>query len=116
MAKTAFETTKKADGQKVERHTKVKNWGFGSHEQAYDYIKELLSDQEEICALTGLQLQFKDTCDDEAMLCSLDRIDSNGHYEPENLQIVCRFANFWKSNQPNNEFLRLIDELKKSFI
>jgi hypothetical protein len=42
------------------------------------------------------------------MLCSLDRIDSDGHYEEENLQIVCRFINRWKSDSDDAEFRRLV--------
>lgn len=47
------------------------------------------------------------------MLASLDRIDSNGHYMLGNLQIVCRFANRWKSDGDNDNFMRLIRLLKK---
>ena len=43
------------------------------------------------------------------MLVSLDRIDSNGHYEIGNMQLVCRFVNYWKSSQDNGRFLELLD-------
>ncbi|CUK08438.1 hypothetical protein PH7735_03246 [Shimia thalassica] len=33
---------------------------------------------------------------DPAMFASLDHIDSSGDDESGNLQVVCRFANFWK--------------------
>ena len=46
------------------------------------------------------------------MLCSLDRIDSSSHYAPGNLQIVCRFANEWKSSRDNTEFKRLIEVVR----
>ena len=39
---------------------------------------------------------------------SVDRIDSNGHYEHGNLQIVCQFVNFWKADSNNEEFKRLL--------
>ena len=38
----------------------------------------------------------------------MDRIDSNGHYEFGNLQVVCQFVNFWKSDSDNSEFKRLL--------
>ena len=49
---------------------------------------------------------------DPEMLCSLDRIDSSGHYERGNLQLVCRFINRWKSDGDVNEFRRLIKVLQ----
>jgi hypothetical protein len=39
---------------------------------------------------------------------SLDRIDSSGHYERRNLQVVCKFINQWKGATDNEEFKRLI--------
>ena len=53
----------------------------------YDYVKEPTT-------LQGLP--------------SLDRIDSDGHYEIGNLQLVCRFANFWKGASENEEFRPLL--------
>lgn len=32
----------------------------------------------------------------------------DAHYEPSNLQVVCRFVNFWKSDSDNEEFRRLL--------
>lgn len=45
---------------------------------------------------------------------SLDRIDSNGHYEKDNLQVVCKFANRWKSASDNGEFKRLIEIIRSN--
>ena len=59
-------------------------------------------------ALTGLPLQFQGTHDDSNMLPSLDRVNSNGHYEASNVQLVCRFINFWKQAADDTEFRRLI--------
>ena len=39
---------------------------------------------------------------------SLDRIDGMGHYEEGNLQVVCRFINFSKGDNNNDEFRRLL--------
>jgi hypothetical protein len=45
---------------------------------------------------------------DKNLLPSVDRKDSNGHYEVGNLQIVCQFINFWKGDSDNEEFKRLL--------
>lgn len=71
-------------------------------------IGKLIDSQNGLCALTGLPLQWKGDAEDTEMLASLDRIDSNGHYVEANLQVVCRFANRWKSNAPDGEFRRLL--------
>ncbi len=71
-------------------------------------IKRLIREQEGRCALTGLTLQWKGDADDTAMLASLDRIASDGHYADGNLQVVCRFVNAWKSATPDGEFRRLL--------
>lgn len=71
-------------------------------------ILELLEIQDDRCAITGLPFQFQGAHDDPNMLPSLDRIDSNGHYEASNVQLVCRFINFWKQAADDAEFRRLI--------
>jgi hypothetical protein len=43
---------------------------------------------------------------------SLDRIDSDGHYAPRNLQIVCCFINRWKSDSDNEKFKALLDTVR----
>lgn len=73
-----------------------------------DVIDDLISEQKGLCNITGLKLRFLGDCDDKQMLASLDRIDSNGHYEKQNLQIVCRFVNRWKSDSEDREFRRLM--------
>ncbi|MFC6641107.1 hypothetical protein [Sulfitobacter profundi] len=71
-------------------------------------IRYLLKIQEDRCAITGLSFQFQGAQTDNNMLPSLDRIDSNGHYAKDNLQIVCRFINFWKQASDDAEFRRLL--------
>jgi hypothetical protein len=71
-------------------------------------IAKLIDAQSGLCSLTGLRLQWRGDHEDPAMLASLDRIDSAGHYIEGNLQVVCRFANQWKSTSPDGEFRRLL--------
>lgn len=112
MAQRAFATAAAADGRMVERRTKVKNFGFRDTQALEAFIAELYERQEGLCAISDLPLQDKGG-DDPQLCCSLDRIDSQGHYEPDNLQIVCRFINFWKSDRDNSEFRRLIAVLRQ---
>lgn len=112
MANTAQETVAGANGQQVLTTRKNKEFRFPNRAEFESYISALIDAQGNICMLTGLPLQFDGTCDDLEMLASLDRIDSNGHYEPGNLQIVCRFANRWKSDGDNERFLNLIRAVK----
>jgi hypothetical protein len=107
MMDSVLNTVRHARGQTEERHVKNKELRMGKIALEL-LIKELLTRQEERCALTGLQLQFRGVHNDDNLLPSLDRIDSNGHYEKGNLQVVCRFVNFWKQATDNEEFKKLI--------
>lgn len=64
--------------------------------------------QEGYCALTGVKLDYDEDGGDPELYCSLDRIDSESHYEQGNLQVVCRFANRWKGADNDATFKRLI--------
>ncbi|QFT96060.1 hypothetical protein FIU85_01970 [Roseovarius sp. THAF8] len=74
-------------------------------------LARLLKKQEERCAITGLPFKYRG---DKNMLPSADRKDSNGHYEAANLQLVCRFVNFWKQATPDHVFRRLIAAVRES--
>ncbi len=101
------QTTFKSNGQVVQRTVKNKELLLDSYELDR-LIRELFEVQGDCCNITGLPFQFHGTHTDPNMLPSLDRIDSDKHYERGNLQIVCRFINFWKQASPNEEFRRLI--------
>ena len=104
VGKTVFN----ANGQVVA--TRVKNKELRMTDAQLDkLLRDLLRVQGNCCAITGLPLQFRGAHSDENMLASLDRIDSSGHYEPDNLQIVCRFINFWKQASDDQEFRRLLN-------
>ncbi|CAN7772882.1 hypothetical protein LJR175_007608 [Variovorax sp. LjRoot175] len=108
MVTTAIATVAASNGQIVERTQKNKNHMFDSEEEFRRFVEGLILDQEGFCALSGLPLQYDSTFEDAEMLASLDRIDSEGHYEPCNLQVVCRFINRWKNNDKDETFTRLL--------
>lgn len=107
MVDTVKQTVAQANGQQVLRTLKNKLCAF-TEDELKAYIQKLIEAQDGVCALTGLVLQYDGDFDDRAMLCSLDRINSDGHYEPGNLQIVCQFVNCWKGDSKDAEFKRLL--------
>jgi len=113
MVNTALDTVAGANGQLVERVTKIKENHFDSREAFEAYVDDLIEKQGQRCALSSLPLQFDGEVTDIECLASLDRIDSAGHYAPGNLQVVCRFINRWKGADDNAGFGRLIGLLKR---
>lgn len=113
MGKIIKCTVRNANGQAVQRTVKNKELRM-SDTELQRLIPALLERQGDRCALTGLPLQFLDPGADPALHPSVDRIDSNGHHEAGNLQIVCRFVNFWKSDTDNEEFKRLLALVRRT--
>lgn len=113
MADTVFNTVAGSNGQQVLRTLKDKRTGFDK-EGLMKFLATLIADQDGLCALTGIKLQFDGDEDDRELLCSLDRIDSNGHYEQGNLQVVCRFANRWKNDSRDEDFRRLVELVRST--
>jgi hypothetical protein len=107
MVETVFNTVAGANGQQVLRTLKDKRTSFDKP-ALEKYVASLFDDQDGLCAITGIVLQLDEDGSDPELRCSLDRIDSSGHYEPGNLQIVCRFVNRWKSDSADADFRRLI--------
>jgi len=101
------ETVRRSNGQIVERRWKNKESGL-SGQELEDLLAELLDLQGNRCALTGIPFHFHGPDADSNLLPSPDRIDSNGHYVRGNIQIVCRFINFWKGASDNEEFKELL--------
>ena len=107
VGKTVFNS----NGQMVEQ--KVKNKELRMTDAELDkVIRELLNIQEDRCAISGLPMQFRGAHTDDNMLVSLDRIDSQGHYKRGNLQLVCRFINFWKQASNDGDFRRLLNVVR----
>jgi len=107
MVSTALQTIKQS-GESVATVKKVKDTGFDSEEAFKAYVQDLVDQQQGLCKLSDLP--FVDDNDQEKSdyRMSLDRIDSDGRYEPDNLQIVCRFINRWKSDSDNERFKKLL--------
>lgn len=101
-----------SNGQTVERKVKDKELRMTDYELDR-LLRHLLEVQQESCAITGLPFQYQGAHTDSNMLPSLDRIDSDGHYENGNLQLVCRFINFWKQAADDQEFRRLINVVRR---
>ncbi|GAC1043306.1 hypothetical protein [Rhizobium sp. No.120] len=116
MADTAFKTAQTSNGQKVERTLKNKEVRFLDRMALSNYISDLIAIQEGYCALTGLKLDYPENGGDPELFCSLDRINSDGHYEQGNLQVVCRFANRWKGAGDDASFRRLIDAIRTAAV
>jgi len=100
-------TVRNSSGQIIERTVKNKDLRMTPAELE-KLLSSLLDLQGNRCALTGVPFHFLGPDADKNLLPSVDRIDSNGHYEAGNLQIVCQFINFWKSDSDNEEFKRLL--------
>jgi hypothetical protein len=111
MRLSILNTVSQSRGQIVTRNMqmKVKDLGFDSDQELEAYLRERMKIQGDRCALTGIAFHFHGDFDsDKNLLPSPDRIDSDGHYAPGNIQVVCQFVNMWKSNTKNEEFLRLL--------
>jgi hypothetical protein len=85
---------------------------FATTRLCEDYISALVEAQDGACAITGIRLQFDGEEDDHEMLASLDRRDSSGHYEIDNVQVVCKFVNRWKRDDDDAAFRRLVTLLR----
>jgi hypothetical protein len=113
IANTVFNTVKNSFGQTVERTLKNKECQFETKESLIKFVSELYNLQSGRCAITDIPMELDDSFTDKEFKISLDRIDSNGHYEQHNLQLLCAFVNRWKSSDDNNNFKKLIDRLQK---
>jgi hypothetical protein len=105
-------TAEGQSGEEVMSVRKGKEIRFAADADFRTHIAELLERQQGRCAITQLPLQLLGDHEDEQLLASLDRIDSNGHYEALNLQLVCRFVNRWKRDDPDDKFRELMGLLR----
>lgn len=108
MRQSVEKAVRNSNGQTVERIVKNKELRGMTPAELTKLLRALLDRQGNHCELTGIPFHFAGPDADDNLRPSVDRIDSNGHYEHDNLQIVCRFVNFWKGDSDNEEFKRLL--------
>lgn len=97
-------------GRETITAAKTKEVRFSSENEFRAHVAELMASGR--CAITGLILD--ESMQDLELMPSLDRIDSNRHYEPGNLQVVARFVNRWKSDDSAANFARLVNLIRSS--
>lgn len=114
MTRNLLNTVAGANGQTVERRVKIKNTDL-TREEWEALLLRLMGEQEDRCALTGLPLGYPGESDDPQMRASPDRIDSSGHYTPDNVQIVCWFINRWKGADEDQLARRLLARLRDHY-
>lgn len=99
--------------------TVVKNkevFGFSSDQALHSFLEQLWEKQKGLCNLTGLPMQLRvPKGEPNHMIVSVDRVDSDRQYSPDNLQLTCWFANRWKGTTPNEEFSGLISLVRQGF-
>ncbi len=71
-------------------------------------LLEILESQNYLCAISGLPL----TCQLEKGVkfwsnASVDRIEAGGSYSKNNIQLVCRAVNSWRSDMPLDLFIKV---------
>jgi hypothetical protein len=106
------DTTRNADGREVSATKKVKDLKV-TRDELRSALQQIYREQCGFCALTGLRMLLNGEPGSEDFRLSVDRIDSKGHYDIGNLQLVCRFANFWKSATDNSRFKELIAVVRR---
>ena len=75
-----------------------------------DAVALLLETQNYCCAISGMPIQFAKTETQHLngeTTASIDRIDSNGIYEPSNIQLVHKTVNFMKHTLRDEEFVEI---------
>lgn len=71
-----------------------------------DDLLQILEDQNYKCALSGVELTCILEKDRRVWTnASIDRIEAGGPYKKENIQLVCRGLNSWRSSIPIDEFI-----------
>jgi hypothetical protein len=72
-----------------------------------DYLVELWTTQDGRCAITNVKMQHS-LSPDSPYNASIDRINAGQPYTNENVHLVIKFVNFWRSDLTIDEFKTLI--------
>lgn len=87
---------------KSSAETRGINWDV-----SFEYLAELLIDQDFKCALSGEDLDAMEVSND----CSLDRIDNSLGYVEGNLQWVTSMVNMCKQGYTQEEFINMCKQI-----
>lgn len=114
MVETTLDTVK-ASNSTANVVFKNKEFLFNSKDEAKKYIHDIIIKQNGLCNLSKIPLEFEEASISE-FSCSLDRINSDRNYEKNNLQVVCKFINRWKSDMDNESFKKLLESVVSASI
>ncbi len=105
------QTVKQANGQVILSVKSMKNKELiGPEAEMKEHLRQLYIEQEGRCKISGIPMHVPGQDDKNPdLMVSPDRIDSSGHYEKGNIQLVCRFINYWKCATDNSKFGDLLD-------
>ena len=110
--RTLVSRAKHSNDQTVE--TTVKNKELHLSELEHKQLMNMLHERQDgRCALSGLPLEYERDEDNFDLVASVDRIDSNDHYNADNVQLVCTFINLWKGARTDSEFLALLNLVRR---
>ncbi len=76
-----------------------------------DWLMEVHEKQAGLCALTGDTMTFTIGHGIVGTNCSVDRIDPNGGYTKDNVQLVCLWANIMKGPRTVEQLLEVCREI-----
>ena len=96
MADTIRNTVANSNGQEIVKTVKPKDLGFASETDLQLFLRKKIEEQNGRCALTGHPLLPHQP--ESWFAPRADRIDSDGHYTPDNIQIVSKASNRAKSD------------------
>ena len=110
IADTIRNTVANANGQEVSRTVKEKNMSFRTDGDLQSFLLKKIEEQNGCCAITGQPLLPHQP--ESWFAPSADRIDSEGHYAPDNIQIVSKAANRAKSDIAADKVQDFFDALQ----
>lgn len=111
MAKRVLNTVKRSNGQTEERKVKEKKCSL-SEGQLQILLINLLKEKKHICAITNQSLNRYGEASNHWLEPSVDRINSDGHYTEDNIQIVSKAANMAKSDLPPEDVQLFFEALQ----
>ena len=109
----------KISGNWARYMARLRYFGGRKRELSVEFLLDLLDRQGFRCALSGRELTCILSKGDVALTnASIDRIHAGGSYVEDNVQLVCRGVNMWRSNISTPEFVewcKSVAEFNRAF-